>query len=56
MPRYSYICPTCETRVERIKKIAERFTNEKCPECDATMARRIEAPMVVGADSGGRNQ
>jgi len=34
--------------------MAERFTDEKCPRCETTMARRIGTPMIVGANSGGR--
>jgi len=35
MPTYNYKCSKCEHEFEKIKRIADRFWNEPCPNCGA---------------------
>jgi putative FmdB family regulatory protein len=48
MPIYDYRCPTCTTRREVFKKIAEIDKPERCPKCAFFMERQLSAPIVRG--------
>lgn len=48
MPLYDYKCPVCSARFERMLKIADLDSVQKCSHCGAAMNRQISAPMVVG--------
>jgi putative FmdB family regulatory protein len=54
MPFYAFQCPKCECRFERLLKIADRDTEQGCPECAQPATRQVEAPMMVDPVRAGR--
>ena len=48
MPRYDYICQTCEVQEEISKSYAEFEKKEICSTCDNEMVRAINMPNFAG--------
>lgn len=48
MPRYDYICQTCEVQEEISKSYAEFERKEICSTCDNEMVRAINMPNFAG--------
>lgn len=46
MPNYHYVCPSCGTEEDVLKKIEDIDTSEECPRCRKLMHREIEAPAI----------
>jgi len=45
MPRYDYVCDTCDTHEEAVRSIDERDRGWQCPWCyRGTMVRQPAAP------------
>lgn len=48
MPRYDYICTTCEVQEEISKSYSEYERKEICSSCDKEMVRAINMPNFAG--------
>ena len=51
MPVYEYVCASCGTAVERLRKAAEREQPLACPRC-AQPAQRVLSAHAVPGGSG----
>ena len=51
MPRYDYVCQTCEHLFE-LKQGFDAETVATCPQCEGTSQRKIYAPPVFFKGSG----
>lgn len=51
MPFYEYICETCEHEFEAFQKMSDPPKSE-CPECGASVRKKIFAPPVILRGSG----
>lgn len=54
MPTYAYKCPTCRSRRDVFKSIANLNREEPCETCQTPMERQLSAPRIV-ADYAGYN-
>lgn len=46
MPMYEYLCSTCNTLVEELRKMDEREIPAVCPNCDSDARFIISAPRI----------
>jgi putative FmdB family regulatory protein len=51
MPLYVYVCRTCGSQSEHLRRFAERLEPAACPDCssEAQFALSLSAPSFVGA-------
>lgn len=49
MPRYTYLCKSCDASFEEMRSIDNRDDMPPCPSCDTVkcVIRPIEAPLVM---------
>lgn len=52
MPTYLYQCPSCTTRRDIIKSLANLDRSEPCEACQTPMERKLCAPRVVADYAG----
>jgi putative FmdB family regulatory protein len=51
MPLYGYVCRSCGTTFELLRRFAERMDSSSCPQCKsaAHFSLSLSAPAFVGA-------
>jgi putative FmdB family regulatory protein len=52
MPLYEYVCRSCGTRSEQMRKVSERLVAPACPACGLPATLAMSAPGRVGAGGG----
>lgn len=52
MPLYEYACRACGTRVEAMRRVAERLDAPACAACGGPTTLAVSAPGRVGSGTG----
>lgn len=52
MPLYEYVCRSCGSRLEMMRKVSERLAGPSCSGCGQVMALSLSAPGRVGSAAG----
>lgn len=53
MPIYEYVCPTCQSRFEKMRSMSASQEAIPCPDCGSPAARALSVFASIASDSRG---
>ncbi len=53
MPIYEYVCPSCDTKFEKMRPMSQADAKAECPKCRAASPRVLSKFACCSTDSSG---